>query len=187
MDDETPDDGRLICEYLKGNSLALAQLWLRYDRLVYGLAHSIVCSRERAEDIRQEVFLKVYARLPDLREPAKFANWLRSITYNTCKSWLRHQKFMDAFELSLAAGPSDDSFEPDLILRERRTLLRRMIDRLPENCRTVVELHYFEEQPVAEIARFLDLPETTIKWRLHRARAMLQRTARINGYLEKES
>jgi RNA polymerase sigma-70 factor (ECF subfamily) len=94
---------------------------------------------------------------------------------------------MDAFELSLAAGPSDDSFEPDLILRERRTLLRRMIDRLPENCRTVVELHYFEEQPVAEIARFLDLPETTIKWRLHRARAMLQRTARINGYLEKES
>lgn len=187
MDDETPDDDILIRDYLQGDSLALARLWLRYDRLVYGLAHGIVCSREAAEDIRQEVFLKIYAQLQQLREPAKFASWLRSITYNTCKSWLRHQKFIDAFELSIDADQPSDSTEPDLILREQRTLLRQIIDRLPEDYRTVVELHYFEEQPVAEIARFLDLPETTIKWRLHRARETLQRTARINGYLEEES
>jgi RNA polymerase sigma-70 factor (ECF subfamily) len=59
-----------------------------------------------------------------------------------------------------------------------------MIDKLPEEYRTVIELHYFEGQHVAQIADFLELPETTVKWRIHKAREILKRTAKINGYLE---
>ena len=92
MSHETPTDAALIKDHLQGVPTAMAQLWLRYDRLVYRIAHSVVCSREVADDIRQEVFLKVYAELPQLREHTKFVSWLRNITYNTCYSWQRCQK-----------------------------------------------------------------------------------------------
>ena len=143
-----------------------------------------MCSRDSAEDIRQEVFLKVYAQLGQLRERAKFANWVSSITYNTCKSWLRRRRPTRPLEALTESEHPSTVIEPDLEQREQRTLLRRMIDRLPEADRTVVELHYFEGQRVAEIADFLDLPESTVKWRIHRAREALRRTAEINGYLE---
>lgn len=57
MSQETPSDGELIQEHLQGSSTAIMQLWMRYDSLVYGLAHSVVCRRDVAEDIRQEVFI----------------------------------------------------------------------------------------------------------------------------------
>ena len=185
MNQEPPSDAVLIKEHLQGSSTAMVQLWLRYEGLVYGLAHGIVCSREVAEDIRQEVFLKVYTELPQLLEHAKFVSWLRSITCNACNSWLRRQKPISPLE-SLADGehPTTVSIEANVEQRELRTLLRQMIDRLPEEYRTVIELHYFEGQPVAQIAEFLELPESTVKWRIHKAREILQRTAKINGYLE---
>jgi len=76
------------------------------------------------------------------------------------------------------------SFETDVERRELRTLLRQMIDKLPEEYRMVIELHYFEGQRVAQIADFLQLPESTVKWRIHKAREALLHAAKINGYLE---
>jgi len=76
------------------------------------------------------------------------------------------------------------SFEPDIERRELRTLLRQMIDKLPEEYRMVIELHYFQGQRVIQVADFLELPESTVKWRIHKAREALRHTAKINGYLE---
>ena len=164
MSHETPTDAALIKDHLQGVPTAMAQLWLRYDRLVYGIAHSVVCSREVADDIRQEVFLKVYAELPQLREHTKFVSWLRNITYNTCYSWQRRQKSTTPLDsLSDGEHPTTASIETVVERRELRTLLRQMIDRLPEDYRTVIELHYFEGLRVAEISEFLELPESTVK------------------------
>ncbi|MCZ6680887.1 MAG: RNA polymerase sigma factor [Candidatus Poribacteria bacterium] len=185
MNQETPCDALLIKKHLQGSSTAIAQLWLKYDRLVYGIAHSVVCSREAAEDIRQEVFLKAYTELPQLQELTKFASWLRSITYNACYSYLRRQRKTTSLDaLTDVEQPKTASVEANVEGRELRTLLRKMIDRLPEEYRTVIELHYFEGQRVADIAEFLELSGSTIKWRIHKAREVLQRTAKINGYLE---
>ena len=185
MSHETPADAALIKDHLQGSTSAMAQLWLRYDRLVYGIAHSVVCSKEAADDIRQEVFLKVYAELPRLREHTKFVSWLRNITYNTCYSWQRRQKSVTPLgSLAEVEHPTTDSIETAVERQELRTLLRQMIDRLPEDYRTVIELHYFEGLRVVEISEFLEVPESTVKWRIHKAREVLQRTAKINGYLE---
>ena len=184
MSQETPSDAVLIKEHLQGSSTAMLQLWMRYDSLVYGLAHSMVCRRDVAEDIRQEVFLKIYTQLPKLRERTKFAGWLKSITYNACKSWFRRQKSTIPLESLIGVEHPTASFERDVERRELRTLLRQMIDKLPEEYRTVIELRYFEGQRVAQIADFLQLPESTVKWRIHKAREALQRAAKINGYLE---
>ena len=180
-----PCDAKLIEEHLQGNSMAFSQLWLRYNRLVYGIAHSVVCSREAAEDIRQEVFLKVYEQLSQLREPTKFKSWLRNITYNTCYSWLRRQKPTKSLEsLTDEEHPTMASIETGVERRELRNLLWQMIDRLPEKFRTVIELRYFEGLSTAQIAEFLGLAESTIRWRIRKARQVLHRTAEINGYLE---
>jgi len=184
MSQETPSDAILIKEHLQGSSTAMSQLWMRYDSLVYGLAHSMVCRRDIAEDLRQEVFLSVYTKLPQLQEHTKFVSWLKSITYNACKSWLRRQR--PIVQLDSIADMEDltASFETDVERRELRTLLRQMIDKLPEEYRMVIELHYFEGQRVAQIADFLQLPESTVKWRIHKAREALLHAAKINGYLE---
>jgi RNA polymerase sigma-70 factor (ECF subfamily) len=126
----------------------------------------------------------VYTQLSQLREYAKFASWLKSITYNACKSWLRDQKPTTSLGSIPDVEHPTTSSEADLERKEARTLLRQMIDKLPEDYRTVIELHYFEGQGVAQIANFLELPESTVKWRIHKAREALQRTAKINGYVE---
>jgi RNA polymerase sigma-70 factor (ECF subfamily) len=131
------------------------------------------------------VFLKVYEQLPQLRQPTKFKSWLRNITYNTCYSWLRRQKPIEQLEsLTDAEHPTTALIETEVERRELRTLLRQMVDRLPEKYRTVIELCYFEGLSVVQIAEFLQLPETTIRWRIRQAREILHRKAKINGYLE---
>ena len=128
--------------------------------------------------------LNVYTKLPQLQKHTRFVSWLKSITYNACKSWFRRQK--PVVQLDSIADMEDltASFEADVERRELRTLLRQMIDKLPEEYRTVIELHYFEEQRVTQIADFLELPESTVKWRIHKAREALLHIAKINGYLE---
>jgi RNA polymerase sigma-70 factor (ECF subfamily) len=184
MSHSIPSDATLIHEHLSGNSMAMLELWMRYDGLVYGLAHSATCRRDAAEDIRQEVFLKVYSQLAQLRDPEKFGRWLCSITHNTCQSWLREQRKATPFHLLREGDHPKASFEGEVERRELRTLLRQMIDRLPYEYRSVIELHYFGGHPVAQIASFLELSETTVKWRLHKGRETLQRQATLNGYLE---
>ena len=183
MADKTCDAADLIDSHLAGSPVALSQLWLRYDRLVFGIAHSVVCSHETAEDIRQEVFLQVYESLPTLWDRTKFVGWLRTITYNACYGSLRRARPMRPLD-SLTEGehPTTPSSHAGVEGRELRTLLRRVIDGLPEEHRTVIELHYFEGLAVREIVDFLELPETTIRWRIRKARETLRNAADINGY-----
>jgi RNA polymerase sigma-70 factor (ECF subfamily) len=183
----TRTDAQLIESYQDGEHSALAELWLKYHKLVYGIAVSIVKSHEDAEDLRQEVFLKVYNNLSNLKEPEKFASWLRTITRNTCKSWLSQH--------TLSATPIDSIAESDYCvpschetfeIKEEQNLLQNLINDLPLDYRTVINLHYFQHQKVREIAEFLSLPESTVKWRIHAARNMLKEKALSNGYVKNE-
>ena len=184
MCEQSPSDAGLIEAHLSGSPTALMQLWMRYDRLVYGTAHGMLSHRETAEDIRQEVFLKVYTNLSSLQDTDRFAAWVHRITRNTCNTWLRRCRPATALDdIDEPADPSEwvsVTFEH----HEQRTWLRKTIDRLPMAYRTVVELYYFEDQRIAQIAEFLDVKGSTIKSRLHQARAMLKQTARLEGIVD---
>jgi len=182
----TRTDTQLIKAYQDGEHSALAELWLKYHRLVYGIVVSIVNSHEDAEDLRQEIFLKVYNNLSNLKKPEKFASWLRAITRNTCRSWLSQHK--------ISATPIHSITESEYYIpschavletQEEQNLLQKLINDLPLDYRTVINLHYFQHQKVREIAVFLVLPESTVKWRIHVARKMLKEKALSNGYVEK--
>ena len=155
---------------------------MRYDSLVYGLSHGILKSRHAAEDVRQEVFLLVRERLDQLQDGTRFAPWVATITRNACLSLLRRSKPERSLEL---LGEDDHpvvTIEGPFEKQEQRTLLRKWVDELPEEQRTAIELHYFQEQRVAMIARFLGAPESTVKWRIHQGRVALREAATVQGY-----
>lgn len=181
---ETPTDAELIAAHLCGDASALMALWVRYDGMVYGIAHSFTTQREAAEDIRQEVFLKVYNSLTQLQDRRRFSAWLHSITRNACNTWLRRQKPTLPVEYLTDSDHPGGSFVEAMEQREQRTRLRQMIDALPFDYRIVIELHYFEDQPITQIAGFLELTESTVKWRLFKARESLRNAAKLNGDVE---
>jgi RNA polymerase sigma-70 factor (ECF subfamily) len=155
---------------------ALAAILRAYKRKVFGLALSYLRSRESAEDVAQEVFIKVWKALPRFDERATVSTWIYTITRNTSFSAIRARRpnaslsdpdVMEAVETS-AAEQVEEGSEAD------GTALLKLVDQLPAKQRQVVTLFYMEERSYDEVAEMLAMPIGTVKTLLHRARARLQ-------------
>ena len=139
----------------------------RYQRKVFRLAVSILRETGRAEDVTQDIFVKLWQVLPDYDGRAAVSTWLYTIARNTCLSAVRAQSHRAATSL-------DDSPEPSARETVSRTAeVRELLDRLPEAQRQVITLFYLQERSVQDVSRMLDLPEGTVKSQLHRARRTL--------------
>ena len=153
---------------------AITLLLPAFRRKVFGLAYSILRDRESAEDVTQEVFIKVWRALPGYDGRASISTWIYTITRNASVSALRarHPQSSlsdpDVMEVAEAnyPGPATD------VLAERAAILK-IVDRLPTRQRQVVMLFYMEEQSHEEVATMLAIPVGTVKTLLHRARAQL--------------
>ncbi len=84
-----PNDAQLVRATRAGQSDAYQELVARYQGHVYGLAYSMVGDWSEAQDIAQETFIRVYANLDQLRDPARFAPWLRRVAFSVTMNWLR--------------------------------------------------------------------------------------------------
>jgi RNA polymerase sigma-70 factor (ECF subfamily) len=151
----------------------------------YRLALAILRSEPDARDAVQEAFVGAWRQLPSLREPARFDAWLDRIVVNSCRMALRHRRVVRLREIDVEdpeviaghangresrPGPADGVADADL--------MRRAILRLDAEKRAILVLHHVEERSVAEIAAVIGIPAGTVKWRLHVARAALQRAYR---------
>jgi RNA polymerase sigma-70 factor (ECF subfamily) len=175
-------DEQLVLNALLGDIEAFDELVVRYRNAVIVVATQALGSREAAEDLAQEAFLLAFKALPQLQEPARFGGWICSIA--------RHRAWRISKQ-EARSEPTEDSKLDTLILRHSPTLaacpeetllrrsaqaeLREHLSELPPEFQIVLQLRYFEEWPVAQIADFLTLPLTTVKWRLHRGRDLLRR------------
>ncbi|MEW6754040.1 MAG: sigma-70 family RNA polymerase sigma factor [Candidatus Latescibacterota bacterium] len=166
----------LIHRTLAGDRRAFGDLVERYTPLVQGVVWEALRRPDDVEDLTQQVFARAYERLPGLRRPARFAAWLWSIAGNAVADHQRRQQQQRALAVTAAgqwlrpARRPDEAVEED----ERVRLLWEALDRLDPTMRQIVVLHYFEECSQRQIARFLDLSLTTVKWRLFQARARLR-------------
>jgi RNA polymerase sigma-70 factor (ECF subfamily) len=155
---------------------ALAALVLAYKRKVFGLALSYLRDRAAAEDVAQEVFIKVWKALPRFDGRATLSTWMYTITRNTSFSALRARR--PSVSLSdpevLAAVETSDAQAGEEGAELEGTALMRLVDRLPAKQRQVVMLFYMQEQSHEEVAEMLAMPVGTVKTLLHRARARLQ-------------
>jgi len=157
---------------------ALGAILPAYRRKVFGLAYSFLRSREAAEDVAQEVFIKVWRALGEFDGRASLSTWVYTITRNSSLSALRARRN----ERSLS---SPDALEEIEVIDESASAetaasdaaLMRLVGGLPDKQRQVVTLFYMHEQSHEEVSAMLGMPVGTVKTLLHRARSRLSAAA----------
>ena len=160
-------------DQLKLDSTArFEMLYEQYGNDVLRMAHFYLGDRQRAEDVCQDVFVKLYLHADSI-EPGKEKAWLLRVTVNACRdlwrgAWLK-RVVLGAPTLEIIPA-QDDAIEQ----REEKEELMRAIYKLPAAFREAVLLHYYQGMGIAEIAQMLNLPEGTISSRLSRARKKLE-------------
>jgi RNA polymerase sigma-70 factor (ECF subfamily) len=147
-------------------SQAFERLLNLYEIRVFRMALTILRNPARAEEVAQDIFLKLWRALPAYDGRASPGTWLYSIARNTCLSALRSESYR-------ATVPLDTPCASVATVAQEDVELAQCIDRLPDAQRQVIILFYLEDRRIDEVARMLDLPEGTVKSHLHRARRAL--------------
>jgi len=153
---------------------AIALLLPVFRRKVFGLTYSFLHDREAAEDVTQEVFIKVWRALPGFDGRASMSTWIYTIARNASLSALRARRPQSSLSdpAVMAVVESIDPVPSAEVLVDRAAILR-LVEQLPTKQRQVVMLFYMQAQSHEEVAAMLAMPVGTVKTLLHRARARL--------------
>jgi RNA polymerase sigma-70 factor (ECF subfamily) len=164
---------------LAGDTSAFEGIVQRWQLRLVNLAWRFCRDRAAAEDIAQEVFLKVFRSLGGFRGQSAFSTWITAIAFNTCRSRI-HTSGQPLLSLDPArAAAAGVTPLHELQERERNEMVHRAVLTLPERYRDAIVLFYFEEKDLAETARILGVAEGTLKARLHRGRDLLRRRCTV--------
>lgn len=180
MVDLPEEDVRLVRLSLRGDPRAMQTLVERFQAEVFGLSLRLLGHRQDAEDVAQEVFLRVFRSLRrwDGNRPLK--PWIMGITVNRCRTWMsqrsKRPELVDYLQETAAGPPPDDSSE---LTREIHAALQEL--RL--EYRSVFVLYHEHGQPYEEIAQCLGKPVGTVKTWLHRARLEVLERLRQRGMI----
>jgi RNA polymerase sigma-70 factor, ECF subfamily len=174
-------DEELMLEYQKGQAKAMDELLLRYKNPVYRFAFRLCNNQEEAQDIAQEVFLRVHQFRGNYRPSGKFSTWIFSIAHNFFLSCLRKKKWQvfwprqkeDPQEPVDFPGP-DPSPREAAVGNEVAELVSRSIQGLPFLQKEALILREYEKFDYQQIAEILHKPHGTIKTLIHRARENLK-------------
>jgi len=151
---------------------AFERLLELYEVKVFRMAVMFLKDRGRAEEVTQDIFLKLWQVLPAYDGRATPSTWLYTIARNTCLSALRSEAHRKTLPLDSIMEPlTAKATGGDELLN--RIGLERCLERLPEMERDVITLFYLQDKSVEDVARMLDLPDGTVKSHLHRARRAL--------------
>jgi RNA polymerase sigma-70 factor (ECF subfamily) len=155
---------------------------------VYNITYRMLGNRAEAEDVAQEVFITVFKTIDSFREESKFSTWLYRVAVNHCKNRIkylsrrqdRNKDELDEMSGSVngaTAGSPVRAAQPDRALEgiQMEQILHDAIASLDEEHRTVVVLRDVEDLSIEEICAITDLPDGTVKSRLHRARLALRK------------
>ena len=162
--DET-ELNELFKEIKNNNEMAFEKLYSRYNKLVYGIAFSILKNKQDAEDMVQNVFTKIYSidknKLPSSNE----ASWLYSVTKNETINYLKNKK--NNIDLDSIYELEDNNNEIDKIINQDK--YNRIISKLNEKEREIVSLKILSNLSFEEIGKILNVPTGTIKWRYYKS------------------
>ncbi|MGC3944126.1 MAG: sigma-70 family RNA polymerase sigma factor [Chryseolinea sp.] len=171
------DDRDLVRRIQDGDMHAFRFLIRQHERLVLHMVARVIGNESEREELCQDVFLKVYNSLGSFSFQSKLSTWIATIAYRHALNHLRRRKML-MMEL-----PSDESTAvfieaetPEKTVSEMdlNDHVRKLIERLPMQYRTIVNLYHLEEMSYAEIGAIMELPEGTVKSYLFRARALLK-------------
>ena len=177
----------LIQRCLSGDQRAWELIVQQYWRKVFNIAYKFVGKHDEAEDLTQDIFLKIFRSLSTFDRRANFQTWLISVSRNLCIDHYRSvRKERETIDRDVDANElSPTSHDPGPIAaleqRDRVTLLRHALAELPDTLRTAVLMRDIQELSYQEIADRLHLPEGTVKSRINRGRTELARHVKRLG------
>jgi len=193
-------DPRTVKRAQNGDHKAFKRLYDSTSLGIYNLMLRMSGNRETAEDLTQEVYLRVWRSLGGLKSPKAFVTWLHRIAINVYRDWAKSASHrLEEMRVEVQAQNQDDPEDEDnedldlipsshplpdeeALRGEMRDVIERAISSLPEKYRAVVIMHHIEGLGLKEIAKSLDVAQGTVMSRLARARAMLRE--KLSGYVE---
>jgi RNA polymerase sigma factor (sigma-70 family) len=178
------DEATLVRRCLRGEADAVQSLVERFQAEVYGLCVRLLGHRHDAEDVTQEVFLRIFRSLHRWDEARPLKPWVMGITVNRCRTWLtqrsRRPELVDYLQDTVPTPVADDAAE---LLHEIQTA----VTALRPEYRAVFVLFHEQGQPYEDIAAALERPVGTIKTWLHRARLEVLEVLRQRGMVPAEA
>lgn len=165
------EDKELVKEVLSGNIAAFEEIMRRYESGIMRFCFSMVGCVESAEDITQEVFVKVYNKLYTYKSDYKFSTWLYQISKNKCIDYIRRNRKTSQISLSSLADLSDSSSPQEAVeFNETKKLIINFIGSLKEIDRQILLLRYVNEHlTFKDIAEIMNISEANAKKRYYRA------------------
>lgn len=172
-------DAELVRQARAGRTEAFAELVRRWAARVTALCHARVGRAHAADDLAQETLLRGFRALGTLNDPERFGPWLCGIALRACLDWRKAKQngqvpfsvlYADHDPDEQLSGRDDSTVERD---DEARHLLSQ-VEELPEECRQVVMLYYYQDVTYRDIARLLGVSTATVNARLTKARSLLR-------------
>jgi RNA polymerase sigma-70 factor (ECF subfamily) len=194
MADET--DVSLMLKLRRGDRSAFETIVRRHQEPMLNLAYRFLGDRDEAEDLAQEIFLRVYRARATYRPDAKFTTWLYRIASNACLNALRSRKNRPGISLDslagedgrcspVSAGDTKTVSPPAVLIRgETAQRVREIVSELPESQRLAIVLNRYQDLSYLEVAETMNLSVMAVKSLLFRARERIKE--RIAPYLGEE-
>jgi RNA polymerase sigma-70 factor (ECF subfamily) len=187
------NEEQIINEIKKGNLDVFPQLINLYKNRVFAMSYKFTDDYNEAQDLSQEIFLKVYRQIENFRFESKLSTWIYKISINTCIDW---KKKKNRFKVISFTGTDNEdksaflyeTFDKDelpenkVIELEQQQEIHRLVSNLPDIYKTVIILYHFNNMSYSEISSVLEIPEKTVETRLYRARRKLkQELIKVRG------
>jgi RNA polymerase sigma-70 factor (ECF subfamily) len=169
-----PTDKELIERIAAQDQQAVEVLFARYQVRVFRFVLRRVRSEAVAEELTNEVFLEVWRNAAKFEGRSSLSSWMLGIAHNKAVSLLRKRR-EDELDDDAAGAIADDADNPETTAQktDKGALLRQCLDRLSDDHKTIVDLVYYQEMSIAEVAEVVGIPENTVKTRMFYARKKL--------------
>ncbi|MDR1372173.1 MAG: sigma-70 family RNA polymerase sigma factor [Dysgonamonadaceae bacterium] len=169
-------DMPVIKRILEGDSRAFEEIVSVYGKKVFALVSKMVDRREDAEDISQEVFIRVFKSIGMFREDAGFSTWIYRIAYNTAVSELRKRKILFIpIEDETAESDTEGNGDAEAETESKLCFLDRALKKLPPDERFLITLYYMEDRTMDEISAVSGLSPGNVKVKMYRIRKKLEK------------
>lgn len=164
-------DADLVRLVLEGNTESFVEIVRRYQNTIFSLAYQRTLNRADAEDVAQEAFLRAYRDLRKLRNRKLFGRWVYGIALNVTREQVRARRPETTLEaIAEPQARPEDRLRDDLLA---------LVGSLPDKYRLPITMHFVDGLGHRDIAKVLNLRESTVRSRVHRAKGMLKKWAGV--------
>jgi RNA polymerase sigma-70 factor (ECF subfamily) len=179
---ESGSDEELVQRIAKGDTLAMRVLYARHHLRAFRFLQRLLKDEALAEDALSEVFLDVWRQAGNFEGRSSISTWLLAMARNKAWSALRKRREAELDE-GVAEAIEDDGDDPEVQMQksDKGAAIRACMEKLSPEHREVLDLVYYHETSVEEVAMIISIPENTVKTRLFHARKKLGELLKANG------